>query len=106
MSHFFGDSVSLVHRTMRIHGHIQFHVQPVTQPTGPHLRYAFDAFGVTGRLADFINDPWLNAVQYPGEYSLAGLPHDPDKKEGDEQSDDGVGQRIAKRNPDRAEQDG
>jgi hypothetical protein len=88
----FGDFVTFLNRNIRRHGDIEFGMQPMTQPSHPHLRDVLHPGCVINRVFDVIDDLRVDTVEQAREYGLSGLPYDAEDGHSYEKADNRVGQ--------------
>src|SRR5437764_4875519 len=71
----------------------------MAEPARADVGHLFHALRAARRLADLIDDRWLDAIEHAGKYRLARLPDDLSNGDGDEQAHDRIRQRVAEPHP-------
>lgn len=106
MMDLFGDSVPFGNRHFRVHGHVDFSLKTVADPSSAGLRHAPHASGVASGVIDFVQHLWFNPVEHPSKNCFGGLKDDTENGDGDEEADHGVRQGKAQLDADGAQEDG
>src|SRR5262245_54437274 len=81
-------------------------MQAVPKPTGAYIGHLFHLRHVGGYVAYFIDEMRIHAIEHPRKYLLAALNHDSENRNGNNKTDDWVGQRIAKPHTERTGEHG
>src|SRR5262245_48375381 len=63
------------------------------EPSGANRFHTFNAAFMFSGVAQFAHNAWLHAIQHSCDYGVGGLPHDSKDRDGNEQTDDRVGER-------------
>ena len=74
MANLFRALMPLLHRKCRVHGDIDFCLQPMAQPSDPHSRGVTNPRDGSDRLLYFINHLWFYPIKQAGENSLPRFP--------------------------------
>ena len=91
--HVVGDFAGLGQRERRIDGQRHLGVEAMTKPPRPHQLDARDPACMLRGVAEFTDDLRLDAVEHPGQHCLGRLPDDPKDHNGNDEADDGIGER-------------
>src|SRR6266487_2182641 len=81
-------------------------MQTMTEPARPDFSHFFDSIDMLHRVADFVDHIWLDAVEHSREDRFNRLPDDLHDGDGDEETDNRIGERIAEPDADCAEEHG
>ena len=68
----------------------------MTDPSGLCINDALNAFHMFGSVPDLINHLWLDAVERAPQHGACRLPNDTQNGDGDEKTDDRIGERKTK----------
>jgi hypothetical protein len=97
--HLFGNSMSCRERYLRGKRYVDLRVQTMTEPASANIRNFFDSRYMFCRVPDFIGYMRINAIKNSREDLLAALDDDAEYRNSNNQSDNRVGKRIAKPDP-------
>src|SRR5918995_7254548 len=101
-----GYGVPLGYRQVRIHCYVDLRTQPVSYPSRPNLCHGLHAGDIAYRLLDLVDHLGVHTVKQAGKYRPAALPDDHQDRRCDDESHDGVGQRVAQPHPSSANDHG
>src|SRR5512139_3492927 len=71
-------------------------MQPMPKPTGAHVGHLLYLRHVCRGMANFINDMRIHAIQHSRKYLFSALNHDPENRNGNNQTDNRIGQWVPK----------
>jgi hypothetical protein len=69
-------------------------MQPMSKPPRFGLENLTNTFDVLGSVPDFVGDSGIDAVKHPGKHGFGRLPNDAEDGDGDDETDDRIGQRA------------
>jgi hypothetical protein len=75
MTHLGGDRVAFLHREIGVDGHVHFGMQPMPDPTRPHLGHLLDAWSVLGCMHNSADHLGTHTIEEPRQDRPTGLPH-------------------------------
>ncbi len=98
------DLVAFRHRQSPRHRDAHLYVQPMAKPAHPQVGDLFHTRHVAGRVADGLERLRVNPVEHPDHDRASRLPDDDENSGRDQETDDGIGQRVAGPDPDGTEE--
>lgn len=66
MAHLHGNLMALFDSKLRLYGHVDFSMEPMTYPSDPDLGYILNLRCMVHGVSDFINYLRINAIEDPG----------------------------------------
>ena len=96
------DLVGLGHGQARVDMDGRLHVHAVAEPPDPYVGETLDAGHMRAGVDHLVDDARFHTVQHARQHGARRLPHDAENGEGDEDADDGIGERKAEPNAESA----